>query len=241
MLLAGLLRRQGLEVDTAGDGEQALRALTGDTLYRLAILDIQMPGLNGEQVLRQARAAGALTVQAMALTGETDADSRQRMQAAGFAEILAKPLDPGVLLDRVGALLGRSPAADPWTTAAYPAAADEPLLDTAVLDRMGARLPPGLMDDLLSSFRRELEEAMSAMAAAVPAADTEAVARLAHTLKGSAGSFGARSLATGAKALELACREGSPGAVTECLRKLQARARQTDKALKAYNESEDRP
>jgi HPt (histidine-containing phosphotransfer) domain-containing protein len=200
-----------------------------------------MPGLNGEQVLRQARAAGVLSFQAMALTGETDDDSRQRMRAAGFAEILAKPLDPGVLLDRVGALLGRSPAADSWTTAADPAQADEPLLDTAVLDRMGARLPPGLMEDLLSSFRKELEEAMSAMAAAIPAADTEAVARFAHTLKGSAGSFGARSLATGAKALEQVCRQGPPSAVAERFRTLRAQARQTDEALKAYNESQDRP
>lgn len=54
-LLALVGRRAGFEVDLAGDGVQALQAMAG-TDYLVVILDLQMPNMNGFDVIQELRA-----------------------------------------------------------------------------------------------------------------------------------------------------------------------------------------
>jgi len=54
MLLATLIAQQGYTVETAGDGEEAIRRLSDDG-YELVLLDLMMPRVDGYTVLKHIR------------------------------------------------------------------------------------------------------------------------------------------------------------------------------------------
>jgi HPt (histidine-containing phosphotransfer) domain-containing protein len=70
---------------------------------------------------------------------------------------------------------------------------------------------------LLRKFRSSQGDFRADFLVARADSDASAAARLAHSLRGSAGNIGARSLAQAATALELACKEGATEAVLEPL------------------------
>ncbi|MBW3535399.1 MAG: Flp pilus assembly complex ATPase component TadA [Gemmatimonadetes bacterium] len=109
LFMRTLLEKEDFEVLEALDGEQALDILKGDPDFSLIILDLQMPGLDGREVLHQIRNAvdtGALPVLIRTGTGS------DRMEAelldAGADDYLDKSVDPGRFLARVKAILRRA-------------------------------------------------------------------------------------------------------------------------------------
>ena len=116
-VLAEMCTSLGLEVDTAGDGETALRRVTqadaGDRPYRLLLHDWKMPGLDGmdcAQVLgRQAALRHPAPVVLMVTAFGRDAAQKQldeRRLAVGA--LLAKPVTPAALAAACRAALGQS-------------------------------------------------------------------------------------------------------------------------------------
>lgn len=53
--LRQILAQKGYEVTTAGNGEDALATLAGETTFDLIILDVAMPGMTGYAVCRRLR------------------------------------------------------------------------------------------------------------------------------------------------------------------------------------------
>jgi signal transduction histidine kinase/CheY-like chemotaxis protein len=100
--MVALLEMQGHEVHSAPDGHKAL-ALAQQTLPDVCILDIGMPGLNGNELAALIRGSSdwGRDVTLIALTGWGQAEDRARSSAAGFDHHLTKPVD----LDRLNALL----------------------------------------------------------------------------------------------------------------------------------------
>jgi two-component system, OmpR family, response regulator MprA len=104
--LARTLRFEGYEVDTAGDGQQALdavRAAEPDAV----VLDVSMPGMDGLQACRQMRADGVL-VPVLMLTARDSVGDRVAGLDAGADDYLVKPFALQELLARLRALLRRS-------------------------------------------------------------------------------------------------------------------------------------
>jgi two-component system, chemotaxis family, CheB/CheR fusion protein len=96
-MLAALLRLDGHRVETAEDGEKGLAALLQ---YRpeVALIDINLPGLNGLELARQVRALAELPqVYLVALTGYGRESDRREAEEAGFDEHLVKPVRPDAL------------------------------------------------------------------------------------------------------------------------------------------------
>jgi CheY-like chemotaxis protein len=95
--LAELLAASGHSVETVSSGEQALTSLRS---HRPAIVlcDIGLPGMDGLTLARQVRSDPALAdVQLVAMTGYSDAATRERMEQAGFARLLIKPVQLSAL------------------------------------------------------------------------------------------------------------------------------------------------
>ena len=101
--MAIMLRLMGFETAVAYDGDEALQVAAA-LRPRIAILDIGMPRLNGEEAARRLRATewGAEMV-LIALSGWGREDDRRRTAAAGFDHHLVKPLDLDVLADLLAA------------------------------------------------------------------------------------------------------------------------------------------
>jgi two-component system response regulator MprA len=101
------LAYEGYSVDTAADGQEALdkaRACQPD----LVILDVMMPGLDGNEVARRLRQAGKVPILMLTARG-TVADKVTGLDS-GADDYLVKPFDFDELLARIRALLRRGEA-----------------------------------------------------------------------------------------------------------------------------------
>jgi len=91
--LAMLLRLMGHTVCTAYDGLHAL-AVADSQHPDVMLLDIGLPKLNGYEVAKRIRAEPwGRSIPLIALSGWTGDENRERALAAGFDEVLAKPVD----------------------------------------------------------------------------------------------------------------------------------------------------
>jgi len=103
--------RAGYEVTVAHCGKMALRA-AHSTAYDVIVSDYQMPGLDGEQFLAGARAAGqsqqALLILCSAKSYELD--SERLRSELGLAAIFYKPFSLGELVRAVRDALAPLPA-----------------------------------------------------------------------------------------------------------------------------------
>jgi CheY-like chemotaxis protein len=105
LLSRTLSKRFGCAVTEAGDGRQALDAL-GAMSCQLAILDVQMPvmdGLETLRILRESPEYAALPV--VMLTGEQDQTIIREILELGVLEYLSKPLQMARLNDRLRRVL----------------------------------------------------------------------------------------------------------------------------------------
>lgn len=92
LLACAMLKKLGWLVHEAEDGEQALCiARTQD--FRFILLDISMPGASGEEVCPQLRALLSPGARIIAYTAHAFPEERSRFLAAGFDDILVKPIN----------------------------------------------------------------------------------------------------------------------------------------------------
>ena len=102
-VLTGLLQGQGHRVVHVAHGLAAL-ATTASTRFDVALLDLDLPGLDGLALARQLRAQG-FTAPLLAVTARADADAEPLARAAGFAGFLRKPLTGEMLTEAIETLL----------------------------------------------------------------------------------------------------------------------------------------
>jgi two-component system cell cycle response regulator DivK len=97
-------------------GYATLEAVTGEDGVRIAIerkpdlvlMDIQLPGINGIEALRQVRAdPGCARIPIVAFTASVTPTDRSQISAAGFDGFLSKPINLKEFLDTVKRLLER--------------------------------------------------------------------------------------------------------------------------------------
>jgi DNA-binding NtrC family response regulator len=94
-LLSDRLRLLGFEVSCAADGEEALRALRQDAAP-VTLLDLQLPGLSGLQVLEAIRRE-AIATTVIVITAWGTLQKAVEAMRAGAYDFIPKPLDPAHL------------------------------------------------------------------------------------------------------------------------------------------------
>ncbi len=113
--MAGAIRRglryEGLVVDVAADGEEALRVV-GATDYDAVVLDVLMPGLGGFETCRRLRADGRW-MPVLMLTARDSVEDRVRGLDGGADDYLTKPFSLAELTARLRALVRRGPIERP--------------------------------------------------------------------------------------------------------------------------------
>ena len=104
MTIAELLREAGFDTEVAPSGFSALeKARTFRP--QVALLDIDLPDLDGYEVARRLRLIGTAGrgTTFIAMTGYSEGSYRDRSRAAGFAHHLVKPLEIASLVSAVRA------------------------------------------------------------------------------------------------------------------------------------------
>jgi two-component system chemotaxis response regulator CheY len=103
--LRGLLEQKGIECVEAADGRAGLEKLNGDLAFDIALLDWNMPVMDGYQMLTAMRAQGYSDTKVLMVTTEAENDFILRALDAGADEYLMKPFDDEALNEKL-AMLG---------------------------------------------------------------------------------------------------------------------------------------
>lgn len=104
-LLRSLLEERGIECEEAVDGRAGMDQLHGGAHFDLALLDWNMPVMDGLAMLKRLRAEGFDGLKVMMVTTEADNDFITRALDAGADEYLMKPFDDEALREKL-AMLG---------------------------------------------------------------------------------------------------------------------------------------
>ncbi len=122
----------GMRTEGVASGEDALKALreaqTSGDPYRIAVLDSQVPGMNGETLGRAIKVDPALHQTALVmLTSFSQRANAKHLAEAGFAGYLAKPVRQSKLLATLAAVLDpqRQDIATESVTGRTPAYSDQ--------------------------------------------------------------------------------------------------------------------
>lgn len=124
-LVGEYLRREGIDIDAAHDGESGLLRAQGGQ-YDILILDVMLPGIGGFEVLRRLRAGGgaAAHLPVLMLSARVEEVDRVLGLELGADDYLSKPFSSRELVARLRAILRRWRAVPP-EAAASPAAASQ--------------------------------------------------------------------------------------------------------------------
>jgi PAS domain S-box-containing protein len=221
-LLRLVLEEAGLRVETAENGAVAVEKATARP-FDVVLMDMQMPVLDGYGATRALRERG-LPLPIVALTAHAMKGFEAEILAAGCTAYLTKPVDIDALMETLGRLVGGSRQAasqpdGPDAPAAEPDAARTapPLLVSRLADK--ANLWPAIR-----KFAERLGVQLEAMEQAWSARDLEALARLAHWLKGAGGTVGFDDFTEPAARLERLAKDRDAQSIPSALATLGALA-----------------
>jgi signal transduction histidine kinase/CheY-like chemotaxis protein len=205
-VVMALLEKKGYRVDVAGNGEEALEKLA-KVDYRLVLMDVQMPVLDGLEATRRIRACSrwkALPI--VAMTAHAMNGDRERCLQAGMNAYVAKPVDHKHLLSLVEEYLARE--------ASEHRAAERPESAAHILDA-----DPALLNQMKRLFVQLAPDRVKKLHEAMQAGELELVRVDADKLRAAARNIAAHEVERHAELLaEAASRCDQEGTLTSLLR-----------------------
>jgi CheY-like chemotaxis protein len=239
-LMRRLLGKQGHHVVVARNGREAVAAVQHVPVngFDVIFMDVQMPEMDGFETTAAIRAGEVLTggrVPIVAVTAHAMKGDRERCLAAGMDGYLSKPVQARDLLDvlhRYAAL--RAPAlevclAHSKRDAPLRVEEGEQLDRCALLDRFEG--DSQLLSELIDIYLSQSPSLLSAAQRALEEKNGRELARLAHTVKGSAGNFNARETVRTAERLETFAEAGDFVRAQEAIGLLQQEMERLSHAL----------
>lgn len=205
MVARGYLERLGCQVTEAEDGETALELCKSER-FDVVLLDLDLPGMQGDEVARQLQRLSVPIPRLVALTAHHLQDSQSERERLFVERILTKPISPR-LLRRV--LENNEPARQAALVADRPAAQREMFGGTRAslkedIDELGAELTTSILEE----FLQQLEAGLGDLCTAADKNDLDTAARLSHRLKGASANFHLTELCDLLAKIETASRDG---------------------------------
>jgi CheY-like chemotaxis protein/HPt (histidine-containing phosphotransfer) domain-containing protein len=219
-LVKVVLEDYGLSVDEAGNGRVGVdMAMATD--YDLILMDVQMPEMDGLTATRLLRDRG-LKTPILGLTANAMKGYEQELLEAGYSDYLTKPIDIDRFVSRLAELLHAQPGDEPFTEPVMPETLEDQTFEaedtSPIVSKLGANNPR--FAKVISRFVSRLGEQLQAMDDAYTNRDVEALAKLAHWLKGAGGTVGFDVFNQPAAELESAAKANDRAAIEEKLQKI---------------------
>jgi PAS domain S-box-containing protein len=235
MVALAMLKRAGYHIDTVMNGKEAVESLR-NLPYDLVLMDISMPEMNGMEATTVIRglAGDKGRIPIVAMTAHAIKGDREKFLAAGMNDYISKPVDKQLLLEVLDRWLPEGPGAAQATTATEPTSQPSQVLDINTLEQLARDTSPEMLPRMLAAFREETNSRVQAISRHLSPPAVEQLQREAHSLKSSAGTFGAFDLQQLALELELACRNGQPGVAAAAARRIPEAWDQVSMELHRY-------
>jgi len=196
-VLGRMLQLFGIQPDIACDGTEAL-LMAGKQDYDLILMDIQMPKLNGLDATRliraQENATGKIPVPIIAMTAYAMDEDLQNSKNAGMNDHITKPLEIAILSNILDTFLEEEKEQAIITDSDGIMPEIEGINTHEGLERLGG--DSVLYARLLVSFKKMIESPQSDAKTALSPDKIQETLMHIHTIKGLAGSLGAKSLNT---------------------------------------------
>ena len=184
-----ILESIGLSVTVVEDGEQAVWQVN-HSHYDLVLMDMQMPVMDGIEATKTLRAQGH-SLPIIALTANVMQKHRDAFNEAGCDGFLGKPIDKNELRKLLRQHLQHKSA-------------------NATQD-----VPEEVDEELMEIFRKSASNYNSTLKTALDSRDWEELRKVAHTVKGSAASFGFSAISQKAGAVQIAVDDSNLDSVPE--------------------------
>lgn len=226
LILGDLLDEEGATYVFAENGVEAVRQVeTEPDGFDVILMDVQMPKMDGHEATRRIRQI-APTLPVIGLTAHALTEERVKCLEAGMVDHVTKPIDPDTLVD---AILRH---AHPTATAKVAGPAHTPACTPSASVTAG-RLAGGIDWQALetryknkSAFVRKLLQTVLDSHSVTPDKlrglaenrDFDALAFLAHSLKGAAGNLAAADIQALAATTETSARRHAAGSVDLAIR-----------------------
>jgi signal transduction histidine kinase/DNA-binding response OmpR family regulator len=195
IVVRDMLERMGMLVTVTDSGEGAL-SLIERQRFDIALMDVQMGGIDGFEATRRIRMLeAARDLPIVATTAAVLDEDRRNADAAGMNDMVAKPIDPNVLLDTLLRWVNRSTRSQIGAPDG-PHDTQLPLLEGIDHDDVRSRFGdnPPFFRRLLSQAANESMALMASARASFERGERATTARSLHGLRGLLGSIGARAV-----------------------------------------------
>ncbi len=213
LVLQDMLSSEGARLTLVGNGQLAVAAVqkTPDA-FDLVVMDVQMPVMDGREATRRIKAiASGLTI--IGQTAHAMLEERNLNLAVGMVDTITKPL---IHEDLVAIILRYAGSVTEISTA-------EPIDWDALSKRFNQRNE--FIEKLLNTALKSLESVPAQLLEAAKHQDLQSMAFIGHSLKGTAGNFGANQLQELARQLQDSARASEPESVKlaeQCAELLEA-------------------
>jgi two-component system, CAI-1 autoinducer sensor kinase/phosphatase CqsS len=237
-----LLKNYGCRIEQAVNGKEALEIFEKKP-FDLVLMDVEMPVMNGidaSKAIRsglfseQACSAGKRSVPIIALTGNTDEKSKERIRAAGIDHHIGKPVFRDDLVSAIAVLLknGFSEKKEEPNESFQEeymdkeiflkALENEPCLDSSIVGNLEKIGGEELLSSLFETFITDAEKLIAELELFHAAKDTKGIYNVVHTLKGSSASVGAHKMFILSRYINEYCPDKEAGNLGEFIQILAA-------------------
>jgi polar amino acid transport system substrate-binding protein len=242
------LEQAGLEVVSAANGLEAVQ-LAAKERFDGILMDIQMPVMDGLTATREIRKASSVRdLPILAMTANVRVTDREECIAAGMNDHVAKPIKPKLLYETLVRQLrpdaevnGYSDNEKASGSASQEAAGDLPRLEGIDLQAgLGAvNNDWKLYTRLLYNFYCRHQGLKELIQTELERTNFSVVQRLVHTIKGVAGTLGAKRLSEISSQLESAIKNEGNDRIPNLLDRFATESARVMAGLDAFFKSED--
>jgi two-component system, sensor histidine kinase and response regulator len=239
-----LLESNGLSVTVVENGMEAVEAVAKNR-FDCVLMDIQMPEMDGFQATAEIRKDPFFKdLPILAMTAHAMAGDREKSLEAGMDDHITKPIDPDklflALTKWIPAKKQDSATSARKETAAKPGD-DLPEILPGIDMEIGIRQVGGnrkLFAKLLKEFHQDYHNVVPKIKEHFTKEEDDHVLRLAHTVKGIAGSLGAKELHVAVRDFESAVKDSRSDDYSALLQQFEAQLQPVLQGISVMLESE---
>jgi two-component system sensor histidine kinase/response regulator len=221
-----MLERLGYRADVAANGLEALEALSRIS-YAAVLMDVQMPEMDGYEATKEIRKREGVDrhTPIIAMTANAMEGDREKALEAGMDDYVSKPVKP----EKLELVLGH------WILQRESSETEAPLDERALasLRELQQEGEPDFVGELIELFLHDAPPQLAALRDAIEEEDADSVELIAHTLKGSSGSMGAKKMAEICGELQNVGASGVPARAPRLFERLEEEFGRVRPALEA--------